>query len=264
MGMSDSYQVYALRYATRASTRAEEYFRYSAYGEPDGPHRMDYFFWVIRNDERTILVDCGFNAERAAPRGRLLETPPVELLARLGIAAGDVDHVIVSHMHYDHVGNLDLFPNATVLITRDEYEFWVENYGARQLMKTIADPIDVEAVRGLNRQGRLRIVDSDEEIFPGVRMISVGGHAPGQAIVEVRGRSGEIVLAVDAAYYYECLERDWPTKLYDNLGNVYRAYDLLRQYADLPGHTVVPGHEPLVASRFTHVAEDCIDLSSPR
>jgi len=111
------------RYATRTSRKSQEYFRYDLYGCPDG----------VRNGDRTILVDCGFDKERGMVKKRVQQTAPLEILARMGVGPADIDHVVISHMHYDHVGNVSLFPNATFGIARDEYEFWSGPYGSREL-----------------------------------------------------------------------------------------------------------------------------------
>ena len=65
-----SWEVLAFRYATREATKAELYYRYAAYGEPDAEIGMDYFFWVLRDGERTVLVDTGYSVEAGERRGR--------------------------------------------------------------------------------------------------------------------------------------------------------------------------------------------------
>ena len=60
------YEVLAVRYGTRLTRRSEVFLHYELYGEPDAQTRMDYFFWVARSSERTVLIDCGFN-ERSGP-----------------------------------------------------------------------------------------------------------------------------------------------------------------------------------------------------
>ena len=74
-----------MRYGTRMTTRPAVYDRYEELGEPDAPLRMDYFFWLLRGEAATILVDTGFAAEAGARRGRTTVCPPVEALARLEV-----------------------------------------------------------------------------------------------------------------------------------------------------------------------------------
>ena len=259
----DKYDVHALRYSTRGGSKANEFFRYELYGRPDEPIGMDYFFWLLRNGERTVLVDCGFHRERAAAKKRVQDTDPLELLARMDVRPGDVDHVIISHMHYDHVGNVELFPNATFSIAREEYDYWSGPYGNRELMTVLVDPEEVRIVQDLARQERLHFIDGSEQLFPGVVVTRLGGHTPGQVMVEVGTDSGQIVLASDAIHYYEEMELDRPFNLFNDLGGMYRAYDLLRELDARPGTTVVAGHDPRVGAMFQTVQPDCVDLTAP-
>ena len=224
---------------------------------------MDYFFWLLRNGERTVLVDCGFHRERAAAKKRVQDTDPLELLARMDVRPGDVDHVIISHMHYDHVGNVELFPNATFSIAREEYDYWSGPYGNRELMTVLVDPEEVRIVQDLARQERLHFIDGSEQLFPGVVVTRLGGHTPGQVMVEVGTDSGQIVLASDAIHYYEEMELDRPFNLFNDLGGMYRAYDILRELAARPGRTVIAGHDPRVRAMFQPVQPDCVDLTAP-
>lgn len=257
-----NYEVHALRYSSRGANKAHEFFRYDLYGRPDEEIGMDYFFWLLRNGERTVLVDTGFHRERAAAKNRLQDTDPVELLARMGVRPGDVDHVIISHMHYDHAGNVELFPNATFSMAREEYDYWSGPYGKRELMTFVVDPEEVRLVQDLARQERLHLIDGSEQLFPGVVVTRLGGHTPGQVMVEVSTDSGQLVLASDAIHYYEEMELDRPFNLFNDLEDMYRAYETLRELQARPGTTVVAGHDPRVHAMFQTVQPNCLDLTA--
>ena len=264
MRTEGTFEIYALRFATRESTKSQEFFRYEVYRSPDSFQRLDYFFWLVKNDTFTVLVDCGFNRERGLTKGRPQETSPLALLERMGVAPSDVDFVIITHMHYDHVGNVDLFPNAVVILARDEYEFWAGPYGSREIMRSIVFPEEVSLVQDIERQGRLRLIGDSTEVVPGVLARKLGGHTPGQVIVEVQSPSESIVLASDAAHYYEEIELDRPYKLYDDIGKMYGALDALRELARRPNTTVVAGHDPRVTEMFHAVEPNCFDLTARR
>jgi len=108
--MSDptpEYEIYAIRYATRAARRADHFVG----GDPhDAEMPMDYFSWLIRGQGRTILVDTGFTAEMAATRKRTFLRCPIETLRLFGIDPSEVREVILTHLHYDHVGNFQKLP----------------------------------------------------------------------------------------------------------------------------------------------------------
>jgi glyoxylase-like metal-dependent hydrolase (beta-lactamase superfamily II) len=257
------YDVFALRYYSRSANKANEFFRYALYGEPDGPIGMDYFFWLLRNQDRTVLVDCGFDRERAARAGRSQDTEPLELLARMGVRAGDVDHIVISHMHYDHVGNLELFPNATVSMARKEFDFWTGPFGEKELMQVIVHPEDVQIVRKYLDEGRLQLIDDGAALYPGITATRLGGHTPGQLMVDVATTGGQLVLASDAIHYYEEMDRDRPFNLFDDIGEMYQAYGTLRDLAARADTTVVAGHDPRDVTAWTMVEKDCFDLTAP-
>ena len=104
-----SYAVYALRYATVARRPHENFI---AADPHDGPGTMDYFVWAIVGEGETFVVDTGFGAAAAAQRRRTLLRCPTEALRSLGIDAGSVRDVVITHLHYDHAGNLAKFPAA--------------------------------------------------------------------------------------------------------------------------------------------------------
>lgn len=91
----------------------------------------------------------------------------------------------------------------------------------------------------------------------------LGGHTPGQLMVQVNSVVGEVVLASDAAHYYEELEYDRPFNLFTSLPDMYRAYDIVRDLATRPQTRVIAGHDPLVRAMFPEVRPECVDLTAP-
>ncbi len=116
-------EILAVRYGTLSATKGELYHGFDS----AEPQSLDYFFWVLRYDDATVLVDTGFDPEVAARRGRSCLCPPVEALRRLGV--GPVDRVVVTHFHYDHVGNLPAFADAELLVPARELAFWTSPAG---------------------------------------------------------------------------------------------------------------------------------------
>src|ERR1700746_721187 len=104
--MGKAYEIYALRYATMSPRTPHMNFL-----SPD-PHEtaaqaLDYFVWLVRGEGRDILGDTGFNAEKTELRPPKHPLNPVDAPARFGVAAADIRDVVVTHLHYDHAGNLD-------------------------------------------------------------------------------------------------------------------------------------------------------------
>ena len=246
-----SYEVYAIRYAERDGRRPAHFVG----GDPhDAPMPMDYFVWLVRNQERTIVVDTGFSAEVAARRGRQFLRSAGQGLELLGVRAGAVRDVVITHMHNDHAGTLPDFPAATVHLQDTEMAHVT---GRRMRQALLARPYEVDDVTNMVRMifaGRVAFHDGDEEIAPGVSLHRIGGHTPGLQSVRVMTQRGWMVLASDASHYYEHFEtgRIFPVTV--NLAEVVEGYAKLHRLAESPRH-IVPGHDPLVMQRYPVAAK---------
>lgn len=245
-----TYEVLAIRYGSLRSTREELYYRWSSYGEPDGELEMAYYFWLLRSGERTVLVDTGFDPAAAARRGRTCLIEPLEALAQLGVAPESISTVVVSHLHYDHVGNLGAFPEAELVVGATELEFWTGPLARRAQFAPHVDQGDVDLIAAAAAAGRVRTTAGAEEVLPGIRTIEVGGHSPGQLLVVVEQEGGRAVLTSDAVHFYEEMELDRPFGVIADLGAMYRAYDVVAELARVEGTAVAAGHDPAVMERF--------------
>lgn len=247
-----SYEVYAIRYARRDARRPEHFIG----GDPhDAPMPMDYFVWLIRNTERTIVVDTGFTAEVAAKRKREYLRTPKAGLALLGVKAEVVREVIITHLHYDHVGTFFDFPKANFHLQDEEMRFVT---GRHMRHARFAHSFEVEDVVGMVRmlfKGRVLFHKGEEELAPGVSLHHIGGHTPGMQSVRVHTQRGWVVLASDAAHYYEHMETGRCFTSMFNLGDALEGYDTLRRLAESPRH-IVPGHDPLVMARYPAVSKE--------
>jgi glyoxylase-like metal-dependent hydrolase (beta-lactamase superfamily II) len=250
------YEVTALRYGTRMTRKSECYYRWSSYGEPDAEIGMDYFFWVLRNGAATIVVDTGFHPESGARRGRTTLCPPDEALRLIGVEPETVPMVILTHLHYDHTGNLEWFPDAELVVQRSELEFWSGPEARHEQLAPLIEPGEIERIAA----GRLRLLDGDAEIAPGIQAICVGGHSPGQTVLTVAAGSGPVVLASDAVHYYEELELRRPFEILVDLRAMYLAYGTVAELAARPGAALLVGHDPEVMNRFPGLVGDAADL----
>jgi glyoxylase-like metal-dependent hydrolase (beta-lactamase superfamily II) len=246
-----AYEVTAVRYGTLRSSKSELFHRYGSYGEPDAEVEMAYYFWLLRSGAETVLVDTGFDPQVGERRGRTCLVPPLEALDALGVAADSVSTVVITHFHYDHIGNLDGFPSAELVVPRRELEFWSSPLARRAQFAAHVEEPELERVRAAAREGRVRTTEGEEEILPGVTAIEVGGHSPGQQLTLVAGEEGRVLLASDAVHFYEELELDRPFGVIADLGAMYAAYDRIAELAREPGTAVVVGHDPSVMERFS-------------
>ncbi|MBD8706458.1 MULTISPECIES: N-acyl homoserine lactonase family protein [unclassified Pseudomonas] len=252
-------EVIVVRYGTRQTTKSECYYNFGAYREPDAAMTMDYFFWIFRSAEQTIVIDTGFSPEAAIARKRQPVVAPADALARLGIDPKDVKLLVLTHAHYDHAGNLGLYPNAKIVMSRKEFEFWGTDMGKRPQYGHHIDPLDIERIQALHREGRITLLDTPQNtLIPGIELYELGGHTPGQMAVVVEMPEGPVILASDAIHYYDELEQDRPFAVLDSLADMYRGYERIREWLQRPGAVVIPGHDPDVMNRFAPV-----DASDP-
>ena len=247
MSSSNNYEVYALRYAEcTARTRGDSFIFDTTH---DVPYDMDYFVWVLRNEQRTILVDTGFDGSEGARRDRPILIEPAQALAETGIAPESVETAVITHLHYDHAGGLDQFPNARLHLQEAEMVYAT---GPCMCHGVLRKPFTAEHVCQMVRrvyEGKVEFHDGDALIAPGVSVHKVGGHSRGLQVVRVETANGPLVLASDAAHYYENYETRNPFPIVVDLEDMLKGYDLLPELAG-KRQLVIPGHDPLVRRRF--------------
>ena len=240
------YEVHALRYATREGRRRNNFLG----GDPhDAPMPMDYYVWLIRGDGRTVVVDTGFGAEVAAKRGRTLLRRPAEALALMGADAATVKDVVITHLHYDHVGTFDDFAAARFHLQDDEMAYAT---GRHMRHRQFNHGYEVDEVVGMVRmvyKDRVVFHKGEAELAPGLSVHRIGGHTHGLQCVRVHTARGWVVLASDASHYYEHFEKRRVFTTMFNVGEAVDGYQTLLRLADSPDH-VVPGHDPLVMNRY--------------
>jgi glyoxylase-like metal-dependent hydrolase (beta-lactamase superfamily II) len=242
------YAVYAIRYAHRDAKRGEHF--YGSIDNPDAAMPISYFVWLVVGDAGAVVVDTGFTAESAERRGRTYLMSPAEGVRALGADPETVETVVLTHLHYDHAGTASSFTAATFVLQDSEMAFWTGRHAARVGMPhRVVEPDDVTYLCGENFAGRVRWVDGDEELFPGLSVHRVGGHTAGMQIVRVATAAGPVVLASDATHFYENLHSDHPYAIVDSLPAMHAAFDRMRSMVDDPA-LIVPGHDPMVLERF--------------
>lgn len=245
--MSETYEILALKYAE--FTQRKRFESFIAADDHDGPHPIDYFIWVIRNADHTIVVDTGFDAAEGGKRGRKVDRAPAAALEEVGIAPGNVEQVVVTHLHYDHAGTLGAFPKARFHLQEAEMAYAT---GSCMCHNHLRYPFTVEHVCEMVKNvysGRVEFHDGDAEIAPGVTVHKVGGHSRGLQCVRVVTATGPVVLASDGSHFYENFEKGKVFPITIDIGDVLDGYKRLTALAG-SAKRVVPGHDPLVLKRY--------------
>jgi glyoxylase-like metal-dependent hydrolase (beta-lactamase superfamily II) len=251
--LPEPFELYAIRYACLEGRRPHEVF---IGGDPhEGPFDMDYFVWAAVGPHRSFVIDTGFNEAAALRRKRQFLRHPAEALASIGIDPKTATDVVITHLHYDHVGNFDCFPAAVFHLQDREMAFATGRHMCHPMLNA---PFDVEDVVGMVREvyrGRVRFHDGDAELAPGLSLHAVGGHSAGLQVVRVLTRRGYVVVASDASHFYAHMEQERCFPITLDLGAVLEGYRKLGELAASPAH-IIPGHDPLVMRRYPAPSDD--------
>lgn len=245
MSTLEPYAVYAIRYATVRRQAGENFIG----GDPhEAAGQMDYFVWAALSESRTWVIDCGFNREAAQRRRREFLRCPTEGLRLLGIEPAEVNDLIVTHLHYDHIGNFGLFPRATFHLQDREMAFATGRHMAEPFF---AGAYEVEEIAAMVRNvyaGRVRFHDGDVQLAPNISLHRVGGHTLGLQVVRLWTRSGWLVLASDASHYAANMDEGKPFPIVANVAEMVEGWRKIRELTDNPT-LIIPGHDPIVMVR---------------
>ena len=243
---SHTYRVYAVKYGHHERRSSENFIGGDSH---DVPMPLDYFVWAVVGEDRAFVVDTGFDKAMGAKRGRQITRPIEQGLKAIGVDCSTVQDVILTHMHYDHAGNHDLFPKARYHIQDREMAYCTGRCMCHSAMRFAFEPDDVSAMVRRVFDGKVVFHDGDSQIAPGLSVHHMGGHTDGLQVVRVRTRKGWIVLASDATHLYANIEQRRPFPIVYNVGDMLEAYGRIYGLADSP-QLVIPGHDPEVLKRF--------------
>jgi glyoxylase-like metal-dependent hydrolase (beta-lactamase superfamily II) len=242
----DVHEVFAIRYARHERRSPANFIG----GDPhDVVQPLDYYVWAIVGGAGVYLVDTGFDAAMGKHRQREILKPVGDGLRAIGVDPSEIEHVIVSHLHYDHTGNYDLFPRARYHLQEAEMAYATGRCMCHPLLRIPFEAEDVVAMVRKVFAGRVVFHDGAEEVAPGISVHRVGGHSRGLQCVRVRTRRGGVVLASDASHLYAHIEEGRVFPLVYNVGDVLDGYALLRKLAS-SGQHIIPGHDPAVLDRY--------------
>jgi glyoxylase-like metal-dependent hydrolase (beta-lactamase superfamily II) len=219
------------------------------------------------SDDELVLVDTGFNTG-ASMTGRNFDNfvRSDELLQRFGFAPEKIGKLVLTHMHFDHAGNLANFPNARIYLQRYEYDAWkdvIEQYGGDNLSKnnwafSSLNVGDFEALEQAIAEGRVEFLDGDFEVAQGVHCrLARDTHTFGSQWLEIETRNGNYALAGDCCYTFQNLERMWPPGYTQgNSWNMLREFQKMKDVAGADLKRLIPGHDIELFTRFPSSALD--------
>ena len=233
-----------------------------------------HYVLLSRQDEegkaRHVLVDCGFD-EAWIPRFGFYDwQPPATILGRVGLQTSDVEKILISHMHFDHINALRYFPDVDLILHRQEYDGWVERValpahlfpmGEQSWLLSSFDRGDLDVISDYMSRGKVEFNADGEEVLPGVTARLSGAHSPGNQWFSVETSNGTYVVAQDAVYWYSNVEEMWPSG-YTN-GDTYKmVLDYGEIYEHLGGDIdrIIPGHEMQIYERHPSWTVDKLQI----
>lgn len=254
------YDVYAVRFAHVPFAESS-----LVAGAAKGP-QIDIAFtvWPIvdASSGRVILVDAGFYRDKfmASWKPRDYVRPSVALESGLNITPDRVTDIIVTHSHWDHFDGADLFPKATIWIQKAEFDYYLDPAGTVRNRGGL-DPEDAPMLAKLDAEGRVRLIDGDnQQIFPGIRVYTGGKHTFESQFVGVTTAEGTLILASDNAYLYKNIDNGLAiAQTLDAAANIAAQ----KRMVELAGNAnrVIPGHDPAVFTRFDPVTPNVARLA---
>jgi glyoxylase-like metal-dependent hydrolase (beta-lactamase superfamily II) len=228
----------------------------------DGP--INYYVWAIKaKNGETIVVDTGCSPAQGVARKVPEFVDAIEVLGRLGVTGNNVHKVIITHMHWDHVGNIEgylqAFPKAKFYVQKREFDFAVKSpLAARKPVAILFDPIASKAAGALERSNRLVIVDGDHHLAPGIDLFLAPGHTLGLQVVRVNTAKGPAVVGSDCAHVFRGYQEDTGSCFVMDMPAWLRSFDKVKSKAPLD--LIFPGHDVLMHDNFPEVAKDVTRL----
>ena len=192
--------------------------------------------WLIESGQKKIIVDTGTNSplETAEHHKPLLRDGSQELpyvLKRNGVNPRDIKTVILTHLHWDHCYNAELFPNAQFIVQKAELDY------ARNPLPIHHHAYDSEPINAMN----CTTVAGHKKIIDGVSVLPTPGHTPGFQSVLLENGSRKALIASDTIPLYE----NWgaspiPNGAYYNLADYFATFEMIRK---LNADYILPGHD---------------------
>ncbi len=242
----DIHEIYAVCYASHERRSSENYI----FGDPhDILTSISYYVWAITGPHGTFVVDTGFDESAAKQRNRKIIHPVGEGLKALGIEPDKVGNVIVTHMHWDHSGNYDLFPNARYHVQDVEMAYCTGRCMCHQMLRVPFSESDVQAMVKKVFAYRVEFHDGTEELAPGITVHRIGGHSRGLQCVRVKTKRGYVVLSSDGIHLYSHIDEGRVFPITYSVGDTLEGYNTIKKLATSRRH-IVPGHDPDVLKIF--------------
>jgi glyoxylase-like metal-dependent hydrolase (beta-lactamase superfamily II) len=255
------YEIYALKYAGPFRSKLAM-LRWNEGWDHDV--ERNYYIWAIKGKEGFTVVDTGVGMTLATARKLSGYVNPVDVLARIGANGSNVTKVVITHIHFDHAGGMEMFPKAfpraVFYVQRREFDFWTKSPIAKRApFAASSDELAVKTLASMEASDRLALVDGDREIEPDMEILLAPGHTVGLQAVAVVTSEGTAIVASDCAHVAKSFRDDIPSCFITDMAAWMKTYDKLRSRASV--NLIFPGHDTLMLTDYPKVAEDITRLA---
>lgn len=251
------YTIYAIRYG-QAELPTSTCF--SGWPEDGTFQKLAFCFWVLLGADGTVVVvDTGFNSAVAADRNRKARLSPADALRLLEIDPAKVKDVILTHLHYDHAGNTDLFPNAVFHLQKEELAFATGPRMADPALSHHYAVADLGRVVQLAHAGRINFLDGEAKILPGIAARKVKGHTDGLQCLKIETAGGPMLLSSDSVHFYAELREGRPFSVATDPAQKAASHKMLKEWVG-DELRILPAHDPEVF-RFYSTLERNPDIA---
>lgn len=248
-GTVPDWRVWAVRTAT-GDRPARDNYLYP--GDRSGEEAIDFIVFVAARGEDVVVVDTGFDRAAGERRGRHLEMTAAEAVSAVGLDPASVMTVVLSHLHYDHAGNVNDFPDAQVVLQQAELEYAAGPAMRHHRLSHFFEAEDVASIIRRLYAGTVTLLDGDHNLLPGFELRLVAGHTRGTQVARIHTERGWIVLACDGAHYFDNICERNPFPALVDLEEVFDGYERIEGLASSPAH-IVPGHDPRLFELYDRV-----------
>lgn len=217
---------------------------------------FSFHCFVVKTGHHTILIDSclGNDKERPSrPQFHRMHSSFLADLARAGVAPEQVDFVMCTHLHWDHVGwntRLDngrwvpTFPNARYIMARREFEHWEQAHRASE-EDTPHKRAFEDSVLPVVRTGQSLLVDDDHAMEDGLWFESAPGHTPGNVVIHARSNNEHGLFLGDVIHHqFQLMQPKWSTLACSNAAQSYATRMRLIEEHASAGTRLLPGHFP--------------------
>lgn len=256
------YEIYALRFATLNFKVPIAYAAVGTAGKDSTS--ICYMLYLVKGTNgRTILVDAGFTETPAMYSMQAFAyIRPDSVLKQMHINPEAVTDIIITHPHWDHIGGIDLFPNAMIWMQEKDFNYFVGTAWQKSIDNSTFNSKDVYKIIQKNISQKLTLVKGDSiEIIPGIRVFTGSKHTYESQYVAVGAGKDKVIIASDNAWLYYNLNSllsipvTFDQQAY--IKNLKRMREMTKNT-----HLIIPGHDPLVFSLFPALTADIVTINN--